>query len=86
MLLDMMIFTLLLKLSEQGVYLTPLNLLFCSSLEFTIINSLTRFGVAPRLVITFHDLIIHFVLLLSIMQSNKFYWVNRAFSLQRGGA
>lgn len=77
--LGMAIFTLLLQLGEQWVFTLTSNPLLCSLFGLTIANSVAQFGISPRQAIPFYSLVFAFVLLVSIVQSDKVYRAMRKF-------
>lgn len=67
----MMIFSFLLQLIEQLIFILTGNPLLCSFLGMTMANSIAQFGIAPRQDIPFYSMIFGFVLVVSIVQSDR---------------
>lgn len=72
-LLGMALFIVVLQLSEQLVFKLTSNPLLCSLFGFTLANTIAQFGVAPRQDIPFYAMIVGFVLLVHVVQSEKIY-------------
>lgn len=72
-LLGMALFVIVLQLSEQLVFKLTANPLLCSLFGFTLANTIAQFGVAPRQDIPFYAMIVCFVLLVHVVQSEKIY-------------
>lgn len=73
-LLGMAMFSFLLQLGEQLIYVMTTNLLLCSLLGFTMANSIAQFGLTPRQDIPFYSMVFLFLILVYLLQSVK---VNR---------
>lgn len=83
-LLGMVLFVFLLQLSEQLVFNLTSNPLLCSLFGLTLANTVAQFGITPRQDIPFYSMILGFVLLVFIVQSEKFNGLIRKFGSQRG--
>ncbi len=71
-LLGMALFVIVLQMCEQLVFKLATNPLLCSLTGFTMANTISRFGVAPRQDIPFYGMIACFVLFVHVLQSVKF--------------
>lgn len=83
-LLGMAMFAFLLQLGEQLVFSLTSNPLLCSLFGLTLANSIAQFGITPRQDIPFYSMILGFVLLISIVQSDEIPGVIRKFRPHRG--
>lgn len=82
--LGMALFAFLLQLAEQLVFKLTSNPLLCSLFGLTLANTVAQFGITPRQDIPFYSMILGFVWLVFIVQSEKFYGLVRKFGSQRG--
>jgi hypothetical protein len=71
-LLGMALFVMVLQLCEQLVFKPTTNPLLCSLIGFTLANTVSQFGVAPRQDIPFYGMIACFVLFIHVLHSAKF--------------
>lgn len=78
--IGMMLFTILLLAGEQWISSKTGNPLLCALVGMTMANSIAQFGISPRQAIPFYGLIVFSVLLVSVLQSEKF---NRAMQKLR---
>ncbi len=84
-LIGMATFAFLLQLSEQWVFALTSNPLLCSLFGLTLANTIAQFGIAPRQDIPFYSMILGFVLLVSVVQSDRVYAVIRKLRSYRDG-
>lgn len=70
--LGMAVFALLLQLIEQFIFRITSNPLLCSMLGLTLANTISQFGITPRQDIPFYSMIFIFIILVCVMQSQKF--------------
>lgn len=82
--IGMMLFTLLLLASEQWIYSQTYNPLLCALVGMTMANSVAQFGISPRQAIPFYGLIFFSVLLVLIVQSERFCRAMRKLGLGCG--
>ncbi len=82
-LLGMALFVIVLQLSEQIVFKLTSNPLLCSLFGFTLANTIAQFGVAPRQDLPFYAMIVCFVLIVYVVQSNKIYQMIRKHIVAR---
>jgi len=86
-LLGMVLFTFMLQLGEQLVFVMTSNPLLCSLLGFTLANSIAQFGITPRQDIPFYSMIVCFLMLVYVVQSGVGHrLVQRVKSYCSGGA
>ncbi|MEW5902968.1 MAG: hypothetical protein AB1722_01310 [Pseudomonadota bacterium] len=76
-LLGMALFVIVLQLAEQLVFKLTANPLLCSLFGFTLANTIAQFGVAPRQDLPFYAMIVCFVLIVYVVQSDKIYQMIR---------
>ena len=76
-LLGMALFAIVLQLSDQFVFKLTANPLLCSLFGFALANTIAQFGVAPLQDIPFYMMIVSFVLLVHVVQSEKIYGIVR---------
>lgn len=82
--IGMMLFTLLLLAGEQWIYSQTSNPLLCALVGMTMANSVAQFGISPRQAIPFYILIFFSVLLVSMVQSERFCRAMRKLGLNCG--
>ncbi len=70
--LGMAVFALLLQLIEHFIFGLTSNPLLCSILGLTLANTISQFGITPRQDIPFYSMIFIFVILVWVLQSQKF--------------
>lgn len=83
-LIGMAMFAFLLQLSEQWAFALTSNPLLCSLFGLTLANTIAQFGITPRQDIPFYSMILGFVLLVSVVQSDRVYAVIQKLGPHRG--